>query len=41
MQEPGIAPKDCKGMLGRYKNVLAQVMSKQAKGTLPRAPVAP
>lgn len=39
-KEPGIAPKDCEDMMGRYKQTLAQLMSRQTKDTLPEPPVA-
>jgi hypothetical protein len=34
-KEPGIAPQDCQDMMGRYEQTLAQIMSRQTKGTLP------
>ena len=34
-KEPGIAPQDCQDMMARYEQTLAQIMSRQTKGTLP------
>lgn len=38
-KEPRIAPTDCEDMMERYQETLAQIMSRQARGTLPEAPV--